>query len=159
MATKKASKKVEGTTVTIEFATGQTLTANAADLPDEMKRNLIVHGLSQKLGDSYAGADEKEAFDCANRVLEGLMKGEWSTRGEGGGGRASMFLEALAAVLGLSLDEAKAKFDSKTEEEQAAIKNHPQIKTKTAEIKAARAQADLAKAQAAASENAGALTL
>jgi len=159
MATKKATKKVEGTVVSIAFASGETLSADVTAMPDEIKKHLIVHGLSQKLGDSYAGADEKEAYGCAQRVLEGLMKGEWSTRSEGGGSRTSMFLEAIARVLKTDVDDARTRFDAKTEEEQAAIKKHPQVKQALAQIKAERAAAELAAAEKATAGEDTALTL
>lgn len=78
---KKLSKLVEGNILTItESVTGTVIKVDGSKLPQAIQANLIMHGLSQKLGDSAAGVSGKEAVDNINKTLEGLMKGEWTTR-------------------------------------------------------------------------------
>ena len=78
---KKLSKVVNGNVLTItESTTGTVITVDASTLPANIQANLIVHGLSQKLGDSAAGTSGAEAVDAIQKTLEGLQKGEWTTR-------------------------------------------------------------------------------
>lgn len=78
---KKLSKLVEGNILTItEGVTGAVIKVDASLLSQDIQAHLIMHGLSQKLGDSAAGASGKEAVDNINKTIEGLMKGEWTTR-------------------------------------------------------------------------------
>jgi len=138
--TKKASKTIEGDIVKFEFSTGQTLEADLNKLPDEMKLKLALHGLSQKLGDSYAGAEDGEAYECANKVLEDLVAGNWSSRVAGAGSpRTTMLAEALALAANVTVEEAVAKIADMDDEKVKAIRNHQVVKAKLAEIKAKRA--------------------
>ena len=78
---KKLSKVVNGNVLTItESTTGTVITVDATTLPGNIQANLVVHGLSQKLGDSAAGTSGAEAVDAIQKTLEGLQKGEWTTR-------------------------------------------------------------------------------
>lgn len=81
MRAKKLRKTVSGNTVTIvESVTGSTLTFSISALSDTIQDSLAMHGLSQKLGDAAAGRSGQEAIDSINKVWEGLVKGEWTTR-------------------------------------------------------------------------------
>jgi len=78
---KKLSKVVNGNVLTItESTTGTVITVDATTLPSNIQANLVVHGLSQKLGDSAAALSGAEAVDAIQKTLEGLQKGEWTTR-------------------------------------------------------------------------------
>ena len=78
---KKLAKGIEGTVVTIvEASTGTNMKFDAATLPKEIQAKLMPYGLSQKLGDAAAGKSGKEAVDSIDKVWEGLMKNDWTTR-------------------------------------------------------------------------------
>jgi len=78
---KKLSKVIEGNILTItEAITGTKLVFDADKLPANIKANLMPYGLSQKLGDAAAGRSGQDAVDAINKVWEGLMKGDWTTR-------------------------------------------------------------------------------
>lgn len=78
---KKLSKVIENGILTIkESITNSTLTFDPAGLTDEIKKNLMYHGLSQKLGDAAAGREGKDAVDSINKVWEGLVKGDFTIR-------------------------------------------------------------------------------
>lgn len=146
---KKATKKIEGDILTIDFpAEGKTLTVDINELPPEIVSRLAMHGLSQKAGDSYAGADEGECYDKASGVVEDLKKGEWTSRVAASGPKATQLAEALAAATGKTIEEAAAKIESLDDEQKAALRKHPQIKVKLAEIKAAKAAEAAQKAAA-----------
>lgn len=77
---KKVSKKIEGSVLTIT-AGEEVLMYDSNDLSDAIKAHLIMHGLSQKLGDSAAGAeDSAEAAKSIAATWDVLAKGEWSSR-------------------------------------------------------------------------------
>ena len=72
--------------VTFTFATGETEVVKPADLPAEIQKQLMLHGLSQKLGDSYSGEDADKCHAVFTGVLKNLTEGSWSARSGGGGG-------------------------------------------------------------------------
>jgi hypothetical protein len=78
---KKLQKTIEGNVLTIvEGVTATTMKFDAATLPKQIQANLMPYGLSQKLGDAAAGHEGKEAVDAINKVWDGLVKGDWTTR-------------------------------------------------------------------------------
>lgn len=82
---KKLSKAIEGNVLTIiEGVTGTKLVFDASTLPANIQAALMPYGLSQKLGDAAAGREGDEAVEAINKVWDGLMKGDWSTRAPAG---------------------------------------------------------------------------
>lgn len=78
---KKLSKVIENGILTIkESITNSTLTFDPAGLSADIQKNLMYHGLSQKLGDAAAGREGKDAVDSINKVWEGLVKGDFTIR-------------------------------------------------------------------------------
>lgn len=147
----------------IEFIFGEagSETVFLSDLPDDIVANLAVHGLSQKLGDSYAGAKaatEGTEIDpdewCKGQVLSvfGQLKdGNWSTRTPGAGGQVTDLAIALAQVGGIDEAVAVEKLADATKEEKAALRKVPEIKAILETLRAERAAAK-AKAATAAAE-------
>ncbi len=79
--TRKLSKAIEGTVLTItESTTNTVLKFDFAKLPANIKALLGPFGMASKLGDAAAGKEGKEAIDSINKVYEGLAKGDWSVR-------------------------------------------------------------------------------
>lgn len=146
---KIASKSVdtEQGLVTITPEGGEAITANLSELPDEMIRQLALHGLSQKLGDSYAGAGQEEspaAVVEANvtSLLDQLKQGVWSSRSGGGGGgaRVTILAEAIHRVTGKELDECVRVVGEMEKDAKAEWRKHPQIAKAISEIRAEREQ-------------------
>lgn len=153
---RKVSKTVreDKSGVDFEFADGSTLAANVADLPDDIKDHLIIHGLSQKIGDSYSGEDAENCFTIADTVYKALTEGKWSTRTGGSGGpRISQLAEALSRATGQDVADCVALIADMSDEEKAGLRAADQIKAKIAEIKLEKAQADAEKAKADAGDN------
>lgn len=150
MATKKASKTITETGVTIEFADGNTLATDVSELSDEIKHQLMLHGLSQKLGDSYAGAELGEAHELAASVYENLKSGQFKAQREGSGGtqRSSMLVEALSAATGKSADECREVVNAMTDEQKKGLRKHPDVAKELARISAERAAEKARKAEA-----------
>jgi len=82
MAAKKLGKKIESNEVIFTFgeADGE-LRFDVNSLPEAMRTRLLVAGLGHKLGDSAASSKTHEDMKKQiNRVWEGLVEGNWTTR-------------------------------------------------------------------------------
>lgn len=139
---KVATKKVdlESQSLTIDFVDGaDAIVVGLSELPQTILPALALHGLSQKMGDSYSGEQlPSEARAKAADVLERLLAGEWSVRRERGPGSTSLTIEAIAALRSLSTDQVKAVWESLDDDQKKAIRADDTVKAKMAEIKAAR---------------------
>ena len=155
---------LEAKTVTITFADDTFISVALDDLSEEMRIRAALHGLSQRLGDSYAGAGQEPdpiayAKDAATSVLEAIKNGNWAVRAGGAGGpRVTMLAEAIAAASGTDIEsvvEMLSNIDSETDEgkkQLAALRSHPAIKKELARIRAERAAEKAAKEAAANAE-------
>ena len=101
MSRTKKSIDVQALTVSFSFADGEMRVYDANNLSVDMLNRLIVHGLAQKLGDSYAGRDDHE--DCTEKVWENLMAGNWGAeRGSGLEDKLEAAQEALDNYIAMS---------------------------------------------------------
>lgn len=78
----KATVETIGETLVFRFASGEVIEASLNEV-EPMVRRLALHGLEQKLRDSYAGCEPGEAYAYAMATWERLLTGEWSKRREG----------------------------------------------------------------------------
>ena len=93
-------------TVAFSYADGGMRVYDANELSEEMRNRLIVHGLAQKLGDSYAGRDDHE--DCTEAVWSNLMVGNWGAERESGlEDKLEAAQEALDNYIAMSDDEKR----------------------------------------------------
>lgn len=153
MAEKKVSKTVSETGVTFEFHDGETLSANLSELSPDMVNKLAIHGLSQKVGDSYSGEDAANCQTIAETTWKALVEGNWSTRAGGGGGpRISQLAEALSRATGQEIQDCVAAIADMDDEQKKDLRAHPEIKAILAEIKLEKAKAEAEKAAGEASE-------
>lgn len=137
---KKAEKSFEGDVLTITvISSGDAVSVDLNDLNDDIMLKLARHGLTQKVGDSYAGAEEGEILELAGNVIGRLKAGEWGVERTGGGPRTTQLAEALAAATGKTVDECAERLDSMEDDEKKALRAHPHIKGELAKIKAAKA--------------------
>lgn len=130
--------------VAFQFADGVSREFRVGDLPQEIIHRLALHGLSQKLGDSYASRDDKgwtvgECRDEAMRVWANLTNGVWADRG--GAGTGGILAEALARATGRELAECVAVVTGLDEDGRKALGKNPQVKAAQAAIQAERAAA------------------
>ena len=148
MAERKVSKTVTETGVDFEFFDGSALSAQLAELTPEMQTKLALHGLSQKIGDSYSGEEAVNCQTIAEATFKSLVEGNWSSRSGGAGPRISQLAEALARATGEELQDCVAKIAEMDDEKKKDLKAHPAIKAIIAEIKLEKATADAAKTAA-----------
>lgn len=136
------------------FANGNAHTVKLDDHPDAIKACLGWFGISEKYGNSYAGAkgDADTAEEAFLSMQEQLRGGTWVEKAEGGP-RPSLIADAIIAALtaaGQDVDEKRGTSIREKVKDKAtrdgALKD-PVIKAQYEAIKAARA-AERAKAAA-----------
>lgn len=135
-----AKKLVGESSITFAWADETSSEISLSQFSDEIIQRAALHGLSQKLGDSYSGAEgsiptAKAAFDD---TLAALEAGDWNRKGGVTGGA---IVEAVARAAGVSIEEALAKWMEMDEEVKKATRAHPTVKAAKAEIDLERAQA------------------
>ena len=138
---KIANKTVDGTVVRIEFVNGKSVEIDVDKLPTEIRARAIVHGIMQKLGDSYAGADgPSDGYDRCRSIADAITAGNWNQGRTATGG--TLLVEALAKVAKRTVEEAAAVLAEMEDDQRKAVSNHPDIKAAMAVIRAERAKAD-----------------
>jgi hypothetical protein len=81
---KKISKSFEGDVLVI--TAGETvLRYDINAYSDAIKHQAMLHGFSQKLGDSAAGCESSaEAIEYIGKTADALTKGDWTTKSPAG---------------------------------------------------------------------------
>jgi hypothetical protein len=143
----------------IVFSDGSESEVSLDSLPANIVKLLALHGLSQKLGDSYASvkgnvAEAKEKYEG---VLTQLRAGEWrKTRAEGEGTtKVTELAAAIARFRNAPIEKANAVIAAATPEQKKAWQANAQIKAIIATIRAEKAAAKAAKAGAEAGSGEG----
>lgn len=136
---KVASKVTGDGFVRFEFVDGEFLQCSLKDIKSaDVAARLALHGISQKVGDAYAGAESiTEARLMAQAVWGNLVSGLWATKATKGG----KIVEALHRVTGKPLDVCLEKWAGMNEAAQKSLRKHPDIKRVLAEMEVERAAA------------------
>jgi len=134
-----AKKVVDGSTLKFVWADETVTEIDLDSFADHIDETARKHGYSQKFGDSYSGAKSvAEAKAKLNEVLSAVEAGDWNRKGGSTGG---VWVEALAAAAGKTIEEALAKWAACDEDERKAIKAHPEVAQAKASIDFQRAKA------------------
>ena len=128
--------------VSIEFGNGKVVELDTNTCSPEMKTLLMLHGASQKIGDSYAGAkgDFASAVASAQAVVDQLLAGEWTSSGEERGPRLAELAEAIARIKGVPVEKAMAAVEKATDEQRKGFRANAQVKAAIAQARAEKAQ-------------------
>ena len=121
---KIASKVVDvaSQTVSFTFADGTHRSVSLEDLKPEIVTQLALHGLSQKGGDSYSGAESvSEAIEKLNSTVDMLIAGDWSAGRSATGG---IWVDAMAQAAGVSREEALVKWNEADSDTRKSLKAH-----------------------------------
>jgi hypothetical protein len=149
---KFCDKSSEGTVASFTFGDGTVLSLDVANLSEEIQNELMLHGALQKIGDSYAGAagDYGYAKAQAEKVIQNLLDGVWKSAREAGEAKpkSGELVQALAEIKGLELEAVAAAVEAMDDERRKAVRSHPVVKAKIAEIRARKANEAAAKAGA-----------
>lgn len=138
-----AFESVEKTTLYLRFRDGTVLEFDIAQVEDELTRHrLMMHGASQKIGDSFAGVKGNFAEGKANAqgVIDLLYRGEWSEEREGGGPRLGELSEAISRIKGVELEKVRKVVEDATPEERASWRSNNEVKKMVAQIRLEKAQ-------------------
>lgn len=115
---------------------------------------LALHGASQKIGDSYAGAKDSGedpiayADAAVQETIKQLYEGRWTvTRTSSGAPRVSILVQAYAKVKGISIDEALEVIGGLEADEKTTLSKNKKIAAAIAGIRAEQALARAKKAE------------
>lgn len=143
-------------TVTFKFNDGTEATFDLSKVGDATRHQLALHGASQKIGDSYAGAGDEEIADplayAKERVADTIAQlyaGEWRTASAGTGG---ILAEAMAAVSGKTREECAALLAEMSDDDKKELRKKKKIAAALGRIKLQRDAARLARLEKAAAE-------
>lgn len=142
---KKLTKEFTDSSIVITFANGIALTVDFAQLSEDIKLQLMKHGLSQKLGDASAGTETvEEAISETQKVADRLIAGDWKSIREGSGApKIGLLVEALARVTQKDVDDCRAVVEQLDDEQKKKLRAHPGVKAAMADIRAERERAKL----------------
>ena len=138
-----AKKTLDGSVVGFNFTDGRNLSLDVNTLSQEMRNRLATHGASQKIGDTYAGAESvAEAYLSASAMIEQLKSGKWAGERTGGGGiNVGLVLRAIARFRSIPVEEAGQRWAKLTPEQQAGVAKSEPILAAIAAIRAEEAAA------------------
>lgn len=149
----------ENNTVTFDFGDAGTEVFELDNMSDEIKTALALHGASQKIGDSYAGAKsavedtDTDPNDWAKGQAAGvigqLVAGDWTVRTPGSA-KSSDLAIALSEAVGAPLEDCIARLADADKDEKKALRAHPKVKAVLERLRAERATKKQAAAEAAA---------
>lgn len=116
---------------------GQEVAADLRKIPADVQDRLMIHGLSQKVGDSAAGCSKEKAYGAAfanmTDVVEALYVGKWST------GRESTGISDLVVALSrLKKLDVETVAQAVRQADEATVKGWLKNAKVDAEIKAIR---------------------
>lgn len=140
--TKKALNLETGT-ITITFDDTESRTFDSNELSDTIRERLMIHGLSQKLGDSYSGTKSVResggdpiafAKENVSGVWDSLLEGEWSVRGEGSA-RVTYLIRALSEFKDKTVEEVIRAIEGKDDKWKKSTSAHPAIAAIIARLK------------------------
>jgi hypothetical protein len=102
--------------VRLDFRNGKSVVITQADLSASTLLQAAGHGISQKVGDSYASEkDVDDMFLAAEEMANRLKAGDWRVTREAGSSMAgaSLVIKALVEHTGKSVEEIKAFLERK----------------------------------------------
>lgn len=144
----------EGSVLSFLFKDGSKVECDLEELNDDMTSALIVHGLTQKVRDSFAAAkgDVGAAVGSATKVWENLKSGQWNASrasGTEGAPRTNELAQAIADIKGHDLAAVQKAVDDAPDEKRKAWRKNPAVKARIMEIRAEKAKAALEKSKGA----------
>ena len=127
MAKSKLVKKVdlESGSVLFQLEDGTEYQVAVVDLPQNMVDRLVLHGLSQKLGDCFAGKSLAEGKARFEVTRDNLVKGIWAA--SGGSDASVLIIQAIANVTGSPVADVRARWAAMTQAQRGKVKRDPTV--------------------------------
>lgn len=143
---------INGNTLTLTFANGETLTMRADALNSDVQQYAMMHGLKQKLVDAAAisrnpetgrAATVEDKYQAVNAVYNRLLSGQWNATREGGGNVGGLLAQALTRMYAgrKTAEDIKAFLAEKTDAEKTALRKNPRVAAIIEEIRAEQGKA------------------
>lgn len=143
---------IDGNTLTLTFANGETLTMRADALNSDVQQYAMMHGLKQKLVDAAAisrnpetgrAATVEDKYQAVNVVYNRLLSGQWNATREGGGNTGGLLAQALTRMYAgrKTAEDIKAFLAGKTDGEKTALRKNPRVAQIIEEIRAEQGKA------------------
>lgn len=129
-------------TLNIKWADGQASTFSLGELPQSIQNDLMYAGALGRIQQSYVGAkgDPGAAREKAGKLWANMKAGKLGLQSSDKS--YNVTVQALAALLSISLEEAEKRFDAKSLADKRAIGKRPDVRAKIAEIRATGAKVD-----------------
>lgn len=134
----------------LSFGNGKKLEFDSNKVSDEMKKQLMLHGASQKIGDSFAGVKGNfvEGVQNAQDTIDQLYAGVWKADREGDARpRLAELAAAIARIKNVPLEAAAAAVEKGTDEQRKAWRSNAKVKAVIAQIRAEKAAEALAESE------------
>ena len=143
---------INGNTLTLTFANGETLTMRADALNSNVQQYAMMHGLKQKLVDAAAisrnpetgrAATVDDKYQAVNAVYNRLLSGQWNATREGGGNVGGLLAQALTRMYAgrKTAEDIKAFLAEKTDAEKTALRKNPRVAAIIEDIRAEQGKA------------------
>ena len=143
---------INGNTLTLTFANGETLTMRADALNSNVQQYAMMHGLKQKLVDAAAisrnpetgrAATVEDKYQAVNAVYNRLLSGQWNATREGGGNVGGLLAQALTRMYAgrKTAEDIKAFLAEKTDAEKTALRKNPRVAAIIEDIRAEQGKA------------------
>lgn len=143
---------INGNTLTLTFANGETLTMRADALNSDVQQYAMMHGLKQKLVDAAAisrnpetgrAATVEDKYQAVNVVYNRLLSGQWNATREGGGNTGGLLAQALTRMYAgrKTAEDIKAFLAEKTDAEKTALRKNPRVAQIIEDIRAEQGKA------------------
>lgn len=143
---------IDGTTLTLTFANGETLIMRGDTLTSDVQHYAMMHGLKQKLVDAAAisrnpetgrAATVEDKYQAVKAVYDRLLSGQWNATREGGGNAGGLLLQALCRMYAgrKTAEDIKAFLAEKTDAEKTALRKNPRVAAVIEEIRAEQGKA------------------
>lgn len=143
---------LDSKSVSFSFGNGKALALGLDELNAEMQLRTALHGINQKVRDSFAGVkgDYSKGIENAQGVIDQLKEGQWrAARGEGEAKpRIAELAAAIARLKGIDLEVATKAATEASDDKRKEWRAHPRIKATIAAIRAEEAQRALEAATA-----------
>lgn len=134
----------ESGTTHFTFGNGKSVSINPNELSEEQQRNLMYHGLVQKVRDSFSSAKGDFAFGeaAADKVVQNLRDDKWTASRETGESKPKIgeLVQALANLKKLPLEVVQAAVEKADEAKRKAWRKNAQVAAEIAAIRAANAK-------------------
>lgn len=142
--------RTEDDKLVIQFADQSNLEVNPDDFSDDIKFELMMLGLGNKLRDSWASAKGDLAFaqGAANKTIDNLKNGLFTASRASGAvvQKIGELVQAIANIKSLPVEKVQEVVSAASETDVANWRKNPKVKAEILRIRHENAVARLAKA-------------